>query len=418
MRVKIKSVLKNTIVTDLCQCGGSKMGKKYREALQAVQQVGLDPLSTIMTSADEIFKLSEEAHKEIKGYLVADSFRHHYENNVHYRKICDDRGVTPSHIQTFDDLIKLPLIPVANFKQTDAHLLLSKPLNEIEFEMRSTGTSGIPSISRRDSATITRALYSLYSMYREMFKFSRGAGLFLFPSSEEMPEMGMVKVLNMFAGIFDASRCLVKRASFKPREAVDVLKKWENIHARHIIGPPFLIYKLISYLKKENIRLKLDKQTRIITLGGWKRFVGSEIPRDQFNLECAEYLGIEENQVRDMYGLVEANLLAIECEHHSKHVPPWVHFSVRNPKDLSEEVPSGRRGVLAIIDPTSLSYPSFILTEDMVYLEEEYHCACGRTGQKVVYLSRVNGAEIGCCAINLEKQMDEAEQDTSCVIAK
>ncbi len=288
--------------------------------------------------------------------------------------------------------------------------------------MRSTGTSGIPSVSRRDPKTVTDAVFAIYSMYREFFKISSGAVLYLMPSTEDIPEMGMIKVLNMFSGLSDANRYVVKNNAFNPQDAIEVLQKWEKKHTRHIVGPPFIVYRLIKFLKKNNIRLKLDKQTKIINLGGWKMFTGNEIPRKDYNSECAEYLGINENQIRDMYGLVEANSLAIECEYHNKHVSPWVHFSVRNLNDLSQEVEPGERGVLAILDPVSTSYPTFILTEDLVYLKKEHQCSCGRNSQQVVYLSRVRGAEIGCCAINLEKQMNEAEafsqiQKGGCVIA-
>ncbi|MER2006141.1 MAG: LuxE family acyl-protein synthetase [Psychrobacillus sp.] len=381
-----------------------------KESLNSLKDLGLNPVVAAIGSASELFTWNEEQVNELKGYLIAQNFQYHYENNKYYRMLCDDQNITPLDIQGFEDIPKIPLIPVTSFKRPDSHLLLSTTLDKIEFEMRSTGTSGIPSISRRDSQTVDNSLFSIYTMYREMFKFSKGAGLFLFPSPEEMPEMGMVKVLNMLSGLFDATRGLVKRASFKPIEAIETLEKWENIHTRHIIGPPFLVYKLIKYLKTNDIRLKLDKNTMIINLGGWKRFSGMEIPREQYNKECAEYLGIPEENVRDMYGLVESNILAIECEQHSKHVPPWVHFSLRNPKNIDEEIPAGKRGVLAIYDPTSLSYPGFIQTEDLVYLKKENTCECGRNGQKVVYLSRVAGAEIGCCAINLEKHMDEAEE--------
>jgi long-chain-fatty-acid---luciferin-component ligase len=384
--------------------------ENVKTVFNQLKTLGLDPVSAASTSVSSIFKWDEQKMKELKGYLISDNFKYHYENNSYYQKICNENNITPHDIQGFEDLHKIPLIPVANFKQPDSHLLLSKSLMDIEFEMRSTGTSGIPSISRRDSATVDRCIMGIYAMYRDIFKFSKGAGLLLFPSPEEMPEMGMVKVLNMLSGLFDATKCLVKRASFKPVEAIEVLEKWENIHTRHIVGPPFLIYKLVKYLKDNNIRLKLDKKTMVINLGGWKRFSGMEIPRENFNLECAEYLGIPAENVRDMYGLVEANLLAIECERQSKHVPPWVHFSLRDPKDLTKEVPEGRRGVLAILDPTSLSYPGFIQTEDLVYLEKGYECSCGRNGQRVVYISRVPGAEIGCCAINLEKHMDEKDK--------
>lgn len=378
-------------------------------AMENLRELGINPVTAVIGSTQQLFQWDEEKVNELKGYLISQNFKYHYENNSFYRMLCEDSGVTPADVQSLDDIQKIPLIPVTSFKRPDSHLLLSTTLEKIEFEMRSTGTSGIPSISRRDAETLNNCVFSIYAMYREMFAFSRGAGLFLFPSPEEMPEMGMVKVLNMLSGLFDATRCLVKRASFKPKEAIETLEKWQNIHTRHIIGPPFLIYKLVNYLKTNNIHLKLDQKTMIINLGGWKRFSGMEIPREQYNKECAEFLGIPEENIRDMYGLVESNILAIECEKHSKHVPPWVHFSLRNPKNLAEEVPQGKRGVLAIFDPTSLSYPGFIQTEDLVYLKKENTCECGRNGQKVVYLSRVAGAEIGCCAINLEKHMDAAE---------
>ncbi|MFD0588621.1 LuxE family acyl-protein synthetase [Paenibacillus sp. GCM10027627] len=387
---------------------------KMKELFQNMKDLNLDPVSMVAASTREMFQWERSDAEELTGYLMADNFKYHYENNTFYRKICDEKGVSPEQVQGFADINKIPLIPVANFKQADSHLLMTKPLSEVEFEMRSTGTSGIPSVSRRDSQSVSRAAFGIYAMYRELFQFSKGAGLFLFPSPEEMPEMGMVKVLNMLSGLFDATKCLVKRASFKPKEAIETLQNWEGVHTRHIVGPPFLVYKLINYLKENDIRLKLDKSTKVINLGGWKRFCGMEIPREQYNREIAEYLGIPESGVRDMYGLVESNILAVECEEHSKHVPPWVYFSVRDVKDLSQEVPQGRRGVLAIMDPISLSYPGFIQTEDLVYLEKENECGCGRTGQKVTYISRVAGAEVGCCAINLEKHMDEAEEGLTC----
>jgi long-chain-fatty-acid---luciferin-component ligase len=222
--------------------------------------------------------------------------------------------------------------------------------------------------------------------------------------------MGMIKVSNMLGGLVDTSRFIVKKASFDPQEAVALLTQWENDHIRHIVGPPFLVHKLVQHLKKHDIRLKLDRETRIITMGGWKRFTGEAIPREEFDHECAEYLGVQPEQIRDIYGLIEGNLMAIECSHHWKHVPPWVHFSARELDDYRKEVHDGRRGVLAIIDPTCLAYPSYILTEDMVHLDETSSCPCGRNGQKVNIIGRITGAEIGCCAINLDKAMNACEQ--------
>lgn len=377
---------------------------------QQIQDLGLNPLNTLVGSMHELYNMPFDLVNEYKGSVIASSFKYHYENNEFYKDLCGKKQITPEDIKGFEDLNKIPLIPVQSFKQRDSHLLLTSKLNEIEYEMRSTGTSGIPSVSRRDRFTVDSALESVIATYREFFQISRGMGLFLFPSSEEMPEMGMVKALNVFSGMLDGSVNVVRRITFNPEKAIDLLNSWEGKHTRHLVGPPFLIYKLIKYCMDNNIKLHLEKKSLIITLGGWKRYTGEEIPREEFNRLCHEYLGVEMNNVRDMYGLVESNMLAVECSQQEKHIPPWVHLSLRNPRNVLEEVDYGERGVIAIYDPTCKSYPGFVLTEDVGYLRTETTCECGRNGQKLVYISRMPGVEVGCCAVNLEKFIEEREK--------
>ncbi|MFJ7939601.1 LuxE family acyl-protein synthetase [Peribacillus sp. NPDC096622] len=386
------------------------MGSYFAEVVKNMNNLGIDPVGAVISSVKDIYTRPEKEIEEIKANLIYDNFKFHYENNAYYRGLCDEQGVTPDDVQTFKDLVKIPGIHVARFKDVNSHQLLTKSIASLEHELRSSGTSGIPSISRRDEATINRTVLGIYAMYREFFKFFDGEAIFLAPSAEEMPEMGMVKVLSMFSGLMDGSHNVVKQATFVPEEVIELLNRWERIHTRHLIGPPFMIDRLLNYLRENDIRLKLDRKTKVITLGGWKRYTGVEIDREQFNKECAEYLGIKEDQVRDMYGLVETNFMAIECEQHEKHVPPWVHFSVRAMEDLSKEVEDGEVGRLVILDPTSISYPGFIITEDLVFLSKDKGCSCGRNGQRINYLFRIKGAEIGCCAINLEKHMDENEK--------
>ena len=378
--------------------------------IKQMNELGLSPVSTMIGSSHALFRAPLERVNEYKGGTIADNFRHHYENNEFYRDLCNRKGVSPADVQGYDDLVKIPLIPIDTFKQPDSHVIMTSKLNQIEYEMRSTGTSGIPSVSRRDVVTTNQAFEGILAVYREFFQISRGTALFLFPSTEEMPEMGMVKVLNFLSGMLDGNVNLVKHVTFNPEQAVEVLQKWEGKHTRYIVGPPFLVYRLVKYCKDNNIKLKLDRKSFVITLGGWKRFSGQEITRKEFNELCAETLGLNPNNVRDMYGLVEANMLAIECEQHEKHVPPWVHVSLRNPKNVLEEVPYGERGIIALYDPTVTSYPAFILTEDVGYLKQHTSCGCGRNGQMLVYLSRMPGVEVGCCAINLEKFIEDREK--------
>ncbi|NQY49329.1 MAG: LuxE family acyl-protein synthetase [Colwellia sp.] len=376
-----------------------------------LQQAGLDPIKVALSSVGQLYKMPEQDLLDFKCSLVFESFKFHYNNNDFYRVSCDKKGITPDILSSSKDLIKIPLIPIELFKANDSYKLLSKSLNTIELEMRSTGTSGIPSVSRRCDETVDNAIFGIYGMYREFLKISKGAGLYLCPSTEEIPEMGMIKALNLLAGLLDTHKFMVKNETFSPEESLEQLENWDNKFDRHIIGPPFLINRFIRFLKATNTKVKLDKSSLVITLGGWKRFSGEMLSRNEFNQECMEYLGVKEGQIRDIYALVESNVVAIDDENGVKHVSPYIHFSVRDPKNLDKEVPEGEIGQLAILDPLSCSTPGFILTEDLVRLlpktEEDK-----RNGQRMQYIMRLpESKEFGCCAVNLDKRLDVLEEE-------
>jgi phenylacetate-coenzyme A ligase PaaK-like adenylate-forming protein len=386
------------------QCNLSKLPDLYN----AILNLGLNPIKVALSSVSELYSMPDSDLLDFKTFLISSAFLHHYNNNVFYKNLCDSRACVPSTITCSSDLVALPLIPISMFKSSDSHKLLSVSLNAIELEMRSTGTSGIPSIARRCSCTVDYGVLGIYAMYREFFKISKGAGLYLCPSTEEIPEMGMIKALNMLAGLLDTHSFMVKRDRFIPEDAFNQLNAWENKFDRHIIGPPFIIHRFISFLKASGQKLTLDKSSYIITLGGWKRFSGQMISRVEFNNECIEYLGVKQAQIRDMYALVESNGVAIDDEYGVKCVSPFIHFSVRNPKKIDEELPIGEIGQLAILDPLSLSTPGFILTEDLVKLLPKPSDA-SRGGQRLQYIMRLpESTEFGCCAVNLDKCLDKA----------
>lgn len=353
--------------------------------------------------------------KQLRDTLIKSSFAYHYENNKFFRTFCLEQNADLETVLA-SELEKIPAIPIQLFKdQRHANLLLTKGLGEIEFELRSTGTSGIPSVSRRDSDTVDNALLGISEYYREFFSICNGCGLFLCPSPAELPEMGMVKVLNMLSGMFDDRVYLVNRYQFSSKEALDTLASWQDRFARHIVGPPFLINRLLQYMKNKDIRIKLDKTSKIIMLGGWKRFTGEQLSPQNLRELCHDHLGLEAGQVRDMYGLVECNMLAIECEHGHKHVPPWVRVVLRKTTDPTVVVRELREpGIVTVFDPTSMAYPCFVQTEDVGMLTQDGLCKCGRTSQTLEFIRRISGAELGCCAINLDRFLEDGEISREC----
>ncbi len=207
---------------------------------------------------------------------------------------CPVRGrrVSAEDIKTLADMVKIPLLPVRMFKQPDAHVLMTAALTDVELEIRSTGTGGVPSVARRDVKTVSRVMTAIFAQYREFFQVGKGAGLFLCPSTAETPEMGMVKAFNVLNGLLDDHAYIVRDYAFDPEEALSQLDKWEESMTRHIIGPPFLVGRLLRYLELEDITLKLDPESLVITLGGWKRYTGESISREEFNAKIEKYLGI------------------------------------------------------------------------------------------------------------------------------
>src|SRR3569833_3256476 len=151
-----------------------------------LKDLGLSPVKAMMGSTQEIFKMPYEHIEAFRAEIIADNFRYHYENNEFYRSVCKEKGVTPEDVQGVDDLIKIPLIPVKTFKEADSFVLMTAKLSEVEFEMRSTGTSGIPSVSRRDEFSMTSGVLGVTAMCREFFGIFRGMALVLFPPTDEL----------------------------------------------------------------------------------------------------------------------------------------------------------------------------------------------------------------------------------------
>lgn len=355
-------------------------------------------------------RLPIEEQNQNKFEAIKASFEFHYKHNEFYRNYCKGFGFDSSQLTSFEDISKIPTIPVQNFKLPDSGKMLTAKPKDIEYEMKSTGTSGIPSVSRRCVDTVDVATTAILSVYRNFFKISKGAGLFLFPSAAEMPEMGMVKVLNYFSGLLDESFVAVKEDKILYKEACDFLKKHEGKTSRHIIGPPFLVNKFMDYCEHNNIKFDLEEDSFAITLGGWKRYTGEMIPRETFKKKIQTNLGVAEANIRDMYGLAECNLLSIENSDFVKQVPYYAHF--HNIKENSEQLEGIEnnigRGILSIYDPTIISYPGFIMTSDVVALGVEQSPEFN--GQTIDYIERLPGVEFGCCAVNLDSFLDGKEK--------
>ncbi|MGM0930942.1 MAG: acyl-protein synthetase [Actinomycetota bacterium] len=361
-------------------------------------------LAQMLGNVSQAYVQSPEDWAQSVTDVLRDAAIYHQAGNGFYRAQCDALGVDPAAINDINGLQNLPLLPVGMFKRPDAQVLLTCSLADVETETSSSGTRGVPSVARRNSETMTRALVGLIGTYREFFSLSGGAGLFLNPSDAEASEMGLLKDFNILNSVFDYHAYLVADHAFDAREALEHLRRWKGHMTRHIVGPPFLIGRLLRFLEQEKITMRLDPYSMIITLGGWKRHTADAMPAEEFRQRCHDLLAVRPGNVRDMYGMIESNMLAVECHLHRKHVPPWCYISIRDPGQIGKELAPGGTGTIAVLDALNTSYPGFLLTDDVGDVETGT-CGCGRTGQVVNFRHRGQGGALGNCPVSIERYL-------------
>jgi len=366
-------------------------------------------VESVIGNIRNVFGMHHNETNKIRYRIIKEAFKFHYTNNTLYREYCEARKFSPKNLVKYEDVYNIPLIPIKMFKSSEANKLLSVSLKDIQYEVRSTGTSGIPSVSRRDFISMSRGAFGIMAMYIEFYRTMEGAGLYLSPSPAELPEMGLVKVLSSMTSVFNDHRYLVKNFNFKSQEALDCLNNWKGKFVRHIIGPPFLVSKLLGYMSKYDIIMPLDKNSFIAMLGGWKRYSGDQITRDAFSQLAAKHFNIKETNIRDMYGTIETNMLAVECRYNHMHIPPWCQIVVKQIKNTDIDVGLNHSGVIGIIDPTCHSYPGFVLTDDVGRIPWNGKCRCGRIGQILKFERRLKGSELGCCAVSIDKYISKKD---------
>ena len=90
----------------------------------------------------EIETMAVEDIKKIQSEKLVKQVKHVYENVEYYRKLMDEKGVTPEDIKGIEDLHKLPFLTKADLRDAYPYGLLAKPLEECVRIQSTSGTTG------------------------------------------------------------------------------------------------------------------------------------------------------------------------------------------------------------------------------------------------------------------------------------
>ncbi len=354
----------------------------------------------------EPFTMPETQASELKLRSFKQIFEHHYNHCFEYRDYCDLYKLSPHDIMTLDDLVKIPPIPSEAFRGTEK-LIMSVPAEKIILvATTSSSTSKNPCRYALDPDTLRRANLTGKHILADI-GLKGGFVAMLTPPPEES-DTGMVRGMShmLRKGLKFGDR-MVHAVHGGKVETEKVIRAITTTNHRpvHLNGFPFVYMHFVDYIERQRLDVRLDADSRLITTGGWKT-VSGEIPRHELNERIAKAFHVKEDQIRDGYGLTDIYTIIMECEHHNKHVPPWIHVSARDPSDMNTEVDEGEEGLLVLMSSFVTSFPAIVATGDMGSVWNKKKCECGRHGQIVEHRGR--GSKLGArsCAIRIEQFME------------
>jgi len=416
------------------------------------------------------FWINYRKNRELLFPAIQYSFKHHFESNAIYRRLCEMNKITPDSIKSKEDINKIPLLPDTFFKDYPEGKGFLKWLDNIftgstpkpgfktdapshddiieEFSkegisiMFTSGTSGRFSFIPRDTGSWNRLKYNAIKSVIELMDYNPDdSAILLIPD----PRLTNLTIASLFGIAFDlykpenihiALENMKITTQFLRMQRAETIGIREKIKAKAMSKISPLIQKksdqriitLLEQFEKEgkcvNIAgppfwldrimelMKKEGRTvklptsQVLTGGGWKAEENKRTLEEIFREKVEQVLGIPQDRYHDVYAMSECSSVFLSCEGHYKHVPPTII-----PFVLDEELNQigyNEYGRFAFIDPIPKSYPGFIITGDKVKLLKR--CPhCSREGPVLdVEVTRMPGSEgRGCAAVMAELMAKE-----------
>lgn len=357
-----------------------------------------DPVDELI-ALEDAYDLSPDERAGIVEDLAAAFLAHHRSGSADYRRwVAKAEGVHASDPSSF------PPIPTTVFK---AAQVLSVPEEEVAKWCVSSGTQGVQSRVGRDRTTLDRmtgCVRSALSLIRQWHEEELQV-LHLGPPNEEAGDIWFPYLMSLTELLYPTEHLMVEGRLETERAwemAGDLISSGKHIG---IIGAPFAVTQLCESIRDSGAQLQCGDGLSVVVGGGWKRHAGVALDKPAFRGMVCEAFGLSgDANVRDAFNQVELNSLMVECAHHQKHIPPWVHAFTRAP-DTLEPMPNGTLGLMSFVDLSVSSYPCVIVGDDLGRVHDG-PCPCGRPGPLLEVVRRVERGFQRGCALALDKMQE------------
>lgn len=306
--------------------------------------------------------MSREDMKKLQDERLVAQVKHVYENVPYYKKLMDEKGVTPDDIKSTDDLHKLPFLTKADLRDAYPYGLLAKPLADCVRIQSTSGTTGRRVVAFYTQHDIdiwedccARAITAAGGTNEDVCQVAYGYGLF---TGGPGLNGGSHKV-----------GCLTLPMSSGNTE--------RQIQFMRDLGSTILCCtpSYAAYIGETLHEMGLTPDDIKLKAG----IFGAEPWTEEMRREIEKSLGIK---AYDIYGLTETSGpgVAFECSEQSgMHINEDNFIAEIIDPDTGEVLPEGSKGELVFTSITKEAFPLLrYRTRDICVLSRK-KCSCGRT---------------------------------------
>ncbi len=313
----------------------------------------------------DIETASYEQIRAWQSERLVKTVNHVYENNKYYRKLMDEKGVTPADIKGVEDLHKLPFLTKDDLREAYPYGLMSKPLSECVRIQSTSGTTGkrvVAFYTQNDidiwEECCARAIVAAGGTKDDVCQVCYGYGLF---TGGPGLNGGSHKV-----------GCLTLPMSSGNTERQ--LQFMTDLEATILCCTPSYAAYLAESIHEAGLKDKIKLKAGIFGAEAWS---------EEMRHDIEEKLGIK---AYDIYGLTEicGPGVSFECSEQTGMHVNEDHFiaEIINP-ETGEVLPDGEKGELVFTCITKEAFPVIrYRTKDICVLTRE-KCSCGRTHVKM-----------------------------------
>ena len=314
----------------------------------------------------EIERASREQIKAWQDERLVDTVRHVYANVPYYKRLMDEKGVTPGDIKSRDDLYKLPFLTKNDLREAYPYGLLAAPLDDCVRIQSTSGTTGKRVVAFYTQGDIdlwedcfARAIVAAGGTKSDVVQVAYGYGLFTGGPG-----------LN--GGSHKVGCLTLPMSSGNTQRQIQFI---QDLHSTILCCTP----SYAAFIGETFQEMGIAPEEISLKAG----IFGAEAWSEEMRRDIERKLGI---RAYDIYGLTEISGpgVSFECEAQTGMHINEDHFiaEIINP-ETGEVLPDGEKGELVFTSITKKAFPLLrYRTRDICVLNRE-PCPCGRTHVKM-----------------------------------